>query len=120
MCQVHTGAYVSLHAPEKTDCHVYITRTNSTYHYACARQSQVNREKKRNEEKERKKKKRKESERERKEKTRQDKKRKQGKNKEKNVILADPRNLLDNGRSPVAPVAYQVIPEPGISQLREN
>ena len=42
MCQVHTGAYVSLLAPEKEnrlcrwpprkDHHVYITR--STYHYA--------------------------------------------------------------------------------------
>ena len=50
MCQVHTGAYVSLLAPGKTaylyrlppkkDCHVYIAR--STYHYAYARQTQVN------------------------------------------------------------------------------
>ena len=50
MCQVHTGAYVSLLAPGKTDYqvyslppkkdyHVYIAR--STYHYAYARQTQV-------------------------------------------------------------------------------
>ena len=52
MCQVHTGAYVSLLAPGKTDytachprktttyiLHVYIAR--STYHYAYARQTQV-------------------------------------------------------------------------------
>ena len=48
MCQVHSGAYVSLLAPGKTDYnrlpprkdyHVYITR--STYHYAYARQTQV-------------------------------------------------------------------------------
>ena len=50
MCQVHTGAYVSLLAPGNTDftaCHpvetttyqVYITC--STYHYAYARQTQV-------------------------------------------------------------------------------
>ena len=49
MCQVHTGAYVSLLAPGKPDytaCHprkdyhVYISR--STYHYAYTRQTQVN------------------------------------------------------------------------------
>ena len=51
MCQVHTGAYVSLLAPGKTDytaCHpgkttryqVYITR--STHHYEYARQTRVN------------------------------------------------------------------------------
>ena len=48
MCQVHTGAYVSLLAPEKTlyrlppkkDYHVYIT--HSTYHYSYARQTRVN------------------------------------------------------------------------------
>ena len=55
MCQVHTGAYVSLLAPEKTDYYtashprkttkyVYITR--SIYHYAYARQTQVNWKKK--------------------------------------------------------------------------
>ena len=52
MCQVHTGAYVSLLAPGKTDytachprntTHVYIAR--STYRYAYARQTQVNRKK---------------------------------------------------------------------------
>ena len=49
MCQVHTGAYVSLLVPGKTDFnrlppkkdyHVYIGR--STYHYASASQTQVN------------------------------------------------------------------------------
>ena len=51
MCQVYIGAYVSLLAPVKTDYlvyrlppkkdyHVYIAR--STYHYAYARQTQVN------------------------------------------------------------------------------
>ena len=54
MCQVHTGTYVSLLAPEKTrlhrlplrkDYHVYITC--GTYHYAYARQIQLNRKKQR-------------------------------------------------------------------------
>ena len=60
MCQVHTGAYVSLLAPGKTDYtashprktteYVYITR--SIYHYAYARQTQVNwKEKKKRKEK---------------------------------------------------------------------
>ena len=49
MCQVHTGAYVSLLAPGKNrlyrlppekDYHVYITR--GIYHYAYAQQTQVN------------------------------------------------------------------------------
>ena len=51
MCQIHTGAYVSVLAPEKPTiplCHpgnttaylVYITR--STYHFAYARQTQIN------------------------------------------------------------------------------
>ena len=50
LCQVHTGACVSLLAPEKNDYnnilppkkdyHVYISR--SIYHYAYARQTQVN------------------------------------------------------------------------------
>ena len=48
MCQIHTGAYVSLlvpgknrlyRLPPKKDYHVYIAR--STYHYAYARQTQV-------------------------------------------------------------------------------
>ena len=52
MCQVHTGAYVSLLAPGTTDyttCyqggyyHVHITR--STHHYAYTRQTQVSRKK---------------------------------------------------------------------------
>ena len=48
MCQVHTGAYVSLLAPGKTDytaCHPRKTTTYSTrsiYYYAYARQTQVN------------------------------------------------------------------------------
>ena len=51
MCQVRTGAYVRpttrawknrlYHLPPKKDFHVYIAR--STYHYAYARQTQVNR-----------------------------------------------------------------------------
>ena len=49
MCQVHTGAYVLLLAPGKTDlnrlppkkdCHVHIAR--STHHHAYARQTQDN------------------------------------------------------------------------------
>ena len=66
MCQVHTGAYVSLVAPGKTnipgryrvpprkDHHVYISRINSTYHYAYARLTQVNWKKKQKENKKRK------------------------------------------------------------------
>ena len=92
MCQVHTGAYVSLLALGKTDytaCHprnttryhVYIAR--STYHYAYARQTQVNWKKETKERKEDKRKERKgktrkqknEKGKERKEKTRKDKKR---------------------------------------------
>ena len=57
MCQVHTGAYVSLlvpgetyyqvyRLPPKKDYHVYITR--KTYHYAYARPTQVNWEKETN------------------------------------------------------------------------
>ena len=62
MCQVHTGTYVALLAPEKTDYtarhpvdyHVHITR--GIYHYAYARQTQVNwkKEEKRKTENERK------------------------------------------------------------------
>ena len=55
MCQAHTGAFVSLltpgetdyqvyRLPPKKDYHVYIAR--STYHYANARQTQVNWKKK--------------------------------------------------------------------------
>ena len=48
ICQVHTNAYVSLLAHEKTDdtaCHQSKTTTNitrSTYHYAYVRQTRVN------------------------------------------------------------------------------
>ena len=76
MCQVHTGADVSLLTPGETDyytdCHprkttTYILHVRSTYHYAYARQTQVNwkkETKKRKEDKgkERKGKKREESE----------------------------------------------------------
>ena len=78
---LHTSHYSRLknrlyRLPPRKDYHVYITR--STYHYACARQTQVKWKKKQRKEK---KKKRKESEKEkeRKDKRRQDKKRKQGK-----------------------------------------
>ena len=113
MCQVHTGAYVSLLAPGKTDytdCHprktttylVYITR--SIYHYAYARQTQVNWKKEtkkiiedrgneRKEKKAKKKRKRKKKERKtrktRKDKTRRgSKERKRGK--DKNCLTSRP------------------------------
>ena len=103
MCQVHTGAYVSLLAPGKTDYiyrlppkedyHVYIAR--STYHYAYARQTQrksIGRKKQRREKKNKEKKRRESEKRKWKRKTRkgkknkkrqEDKKRKQGKEKRK-------------------------------------
>ena len=99
MCQVHTGAYgLTTRAPGKkyyTACHpgktiTYILHVRSTYHYAYARQTQVNWKKKNKEKKrrERKGKKRKESEKgkerkDKKSKKGQDKKRKQGKEKRK-------------------------------------
>ena len=53
MCQVHTGAYVSLLAPGQTDytaCHPRKTTTYilhvAIYYYAYARQTQVNWKKK--------------------------------------------------------------------------
>ena len=108
MCQVHTGAYVSLVAPGKTDytaCHQRKTTTYilhiGTYHYAYARQTQVNwkkytkREQVKGKERKGMKRKRKRKEKKRKDKKskkRQDKKRKQGKEKRKDIILADPRN----------------------------
>ena len=59
MCQVHTGAYVSLLAPGKTDytaCHPRKTTTynitRSIYHYTYARQTQVNWKKETKKEKE--------------------------------------------------------------------
>ena len=51
MCQVHTGAYVSLLAPEKPTIpqptqervpRTHYTYSSSTYHYAYARQTPVN------------------------------------------------------------------------------
>ena len=41
MCQAHTGAYVSLLAPEKnyTACHYHVCITRSTYQYTYARHS---------------------------------------------------------------------------------
>ena len=106
MCQVHTGAYVSLLAPGKTDYtrlppgkdyHVYIAR--STHHYAYARQTQVDRKKKTNIRKEGKEKERKEQ---KAKKRKKEGKKRKGKTRrvsmkskrEKNVILliADRRN----------------------------
>ena len=109
MCQVHTGAYVSLLARGKTDytgCHPRKTTTYIlhvlivpiTTLYAYTPQTQVNwkKETKRLEERGegRTRKKRSEKGTERKEQTkearkRQGEKRKQGKEKRKNVILAD-------------------------------
>ena len=85
MRQVHTGAYVSLLAPGKTDytaCHprnttgyhVYIAR--STYHHAYARQTQVNWKKETKKRKE-------DTRKERKEKTRKQKNEKGKKRKDK-------------------------------------
>ena len=94
MCQVHTGAYVSLLVPRKTDytaCHpkdYHVNITRSIYHYAYARQTQVNwkketkkkKEERKREESEKKKLKRKGKKgKDKKSKKRQDKKRKQGK-----------------------------------------
>ena len=110
MCQVHTGAYVSHYSrlekptiyrlPPKKDYHVYIAR--STYHYAYARQTQVNWKEGTKKEKIEKKGKKESEKRERKgeerkdkkSKKRQDEKRKQSKRngKRKNVIIANPRN----------------------------
>ena len=114
MCQVHTGAYVSLVAPGKTDyntaCHPRrIPRTRYILHvvpittHTHARRKSIGKKKQRKYKKitKRKAKKRKESEKgkrkgkgrkDKKSKERQDNKRKQGKQKRKNVILADPRN----------------------------
>ena len=79
MCQVHTGAYVSIFAPGKTDyiaCHprkttsyhVYITR--SIYRYAYARQTQVNWKEEESEKKEENGKEKKERQQNKKDKTR--------------------------------------------------
>ena len=94
MRQVHTGAYVSLLAPGETDytaCHprkttTYILHVVSTYHYAYARQAQVNWKKETKKTKEDKGKERKDKEakkRKRKRKKRKDKTIKQGKEKRK-------------------------------------
>ena len=112
MCQVHTGAYVPLLAPGKTDFrlppkkdyHVYIAR--STYHYAYARQTPVNWKKQRKEKKikERKGKKRqqktkkekgmtrkdKKARKDKKSKKRQDRKRKQGRGERKKCHTSRP------------------------------
>ena len=112
MCQVHTGAYVSLLAPGKTDytaCHPRKTTTyilhviSITTHTHDRRKSIEKKEtKKRKEDKgkerqEKEAKKKNEKGKERKEKTRkarQDKTRRGSKERKrgKNVILADPRN----------------------------
>ena len=103
MCQVRTGAYVSLLAPEKTDytaCHprkstTYILHVVPITTHTHDRRKSIGKKKQRNENKikERKRKKRRESEKtntrkgkrrkDKKTKRRQDKKRKQGKEKRK-------------------------------------
>ena len=161
---MHTSHYSRLEKPTclppKKDYHVYIARINSTYHYAYARQAQIN-SKRNKEEKGRQRKERKEKKaknekgeekngrQEKQEKTRQEEEARKGK--EKNVIplMPDPSNRLKtalgswrvssasstalgrernkakkSGRSYAilgctAPVAYQVILEPGIGQFRE-
>ena len=103
MCQIHTGAYVSLLAPGKTDyiaCHprkttTYILHVVSITTHTHDRRKSIGKKKKEKEIKERKEKKTK-NEKGRKQKERQAKqrldKRKQGEmEKRKNVILADPR-----------------------------
>ena len=99
MCQVHTDAYVSLLAPGKTTIPLATQERlprivrRSTYHYAYARQTQVNWKKETNKIKNNKEKARQKCEkRKRRGKTRKDNMRKQGKEKSKHVILADPRN----------------------------
>ena len=108
MCRVHTGAYVSLLAPGKTDFmyrlppkkdyHVYIAR--STYHYAYARQTQVNwksetkRKKKTKEGKEKTRKRKNEKRRKEKKtrKARRDKTRRGSKESKREKKKSDPRN----------------------------
>ena len=110
MCQVHTGAYVSLLAPAKPTIPLatqerlprtwYILHVVSITTHSHDRRNSIGKKKKRREKKikERKEKKaRKKTKKERKEKKskkRQDKKRKQGKEKRKkcNTSIADPRN----------------------------
>ena len=101
MCQVHTGAYVSLLAPGKptiplaTQERLLRIITRSTYHYAYARQTQINWKKKQRKERKIKEWKGKKRERKMKGKVRKEKtgqEEKQGKEKRKNVTLADPRN----------------------------
>ena len=107
MCQVHTDAYVSLLArgktdynrlPPRKDYHVYITRGTYEYHHAYARQTHVNWKKKQRNEKKIKEKKEKKRKRKRKGKERKNKKNKKKTRgskewkREKNVILAEPRN----------------------------
>ena len=93
---VHTGAYALLlptktrlyRLPPKKDYHVHTTR--SIYHYAYARQTQVNLKKETMNKQDETRKKSKEKR--RKARKRLDKKKRQGKEKRKNVILADPSN----------------------------
>ena len=109
MCQVHTGAYVTLLAPGKTDytaCHLrktttYISHVVPITTHTHDRRKPIGKKKQimkiryrdigkeRQESKKRKSKGRKEKTRSEK---RQDKERKRGKEKRENVILADPRN----------------------------
>ena len=105
MCQVHTGAYVSLLAPGKTTytaCHARKTTTYILHVVPITTHTHVRRKSigNKKQEKETKRKERKGKERTRnarKSKKRQDKKRKQEKEKRKNVILADPRKLTKDG-----------------------
>ena len=82
MCQVHTGAYVSLLAPGKNDYEVYRLPprkdyheciTCSTCHYAYARQTQANWKNKQRKEKKKKERKENKRKRKRKRKERKDK-----------------------------------------------
>ena len=90
MCQVHTGTYVPLLAPEKTRLHRlpprkdhHVCSTRGTYHYAYARQTQIHleTEKTRKESEKGKEKKRKT------EKTRRGSKERKGN--EKNTVIED-------------------------------
>ena len=110
MCQVHTGAYVSLPAPGKTDYIIPLAtqerlpRTYCTYYLSLRiRTTPASQLEKKKQRKGKKMKKIKDNNaknekgnerKDKKCKKRQDKNRKQGKEKRKNVILADPRNWL--------------------------
>ena len=103
MCQVHTGAYVSLLSPRKNDYTACHRRKTTTYilHLVPITTHTHDRRKSIGKKKRRKGKERrqesKKMKKERKDEKRQEKqgktrKRKQGRRREKNVVLADPRN----------------------------